>query len=100
MAKPAVAVDPLDPEAAREAELESGRMPFLSHLTELRDRVRNAAIAFAIAFLLCWGFADRIFAWLREPSGLALVNWRARVIIAHARRPRRSPMSGAVRCGR
>jgi sec-independent protein translocase protein TatC len=67
MAKPAVAVDPLDPEAAREAELESGRMPFLSHLTELRDRVRNAAIAFAIAFLLCWGFADRIFAWLREP---------------------------------
>jgi sec-independent protein translocase protein TatC len=67
MAKPAVAVDPADPEVAREAELEGGRMPFLEHLTELRDRVRNAAIAFAAAFLICWGFADGIFAWLREP---------------------------------
>jgi sec-independent protein translocase protein TatC len=67
MAKPAFAVVPADPELAREAELEGGRMPFLEHLTELRDRVRNAAIAFAIAFLICWGFAERIFAWLREP---------------------------------
>jgi len=54
-------------ELAREAELEEGRMPFLQHLGELRDRVRNAGIAFVVAFLACWGFADRIFAWLREP---------------------------------
>jgi sec-independent protein translocase protein TatC len=59
--------DELDEQAKREAELEGGRMPFLSHLTELRDRVRNAAIAFMIAFLVCWGFADRIFEWLRRP---------------------------------
>lgn len=52
---------------AREAELEDGRMPFLQHLTELRDRVRNAALFFAAAFLLCWAFNERIFAWLREP---------------------------------
>ncbi len=56
-----------DDEAQREAELEGGRMPFMSHLSELRDRVRNAALAFVAAFLVCWGFADRIFAWLREP---------------------------------
>lgn len=56
-----------DDEQNPEAELEGGRMPFLSHLTELRDRVRNAAIYFLLAFLLCWGFADEIFAWLREP---------------------------------
>jgi sec-independent protein translocase protein TatC len=56
-----------DDEAQREAELEEGRMPFMSHLSELRDRVRNAALAFMAAFLVCWGFADRIFAWLREP---------------------------------
>jgi sec-independent protein translocase protein TatC len=56
-----------EPELAREAELESGRMPFLQHLGELRDRVRNAAIAFAAAFVVCWVFSDRIFAWLREP---------------------------------
>jgi sec-independent protein translocase protein TatC len=56
-----------DDEAQREAELEEGRMPFMSHLSELRDRVRNAALAFMASFLVCWGFADRIFAWLREP---------------------------------
>jgi len=60
--------DPAEHEhLAREAELEDGRMPFLAHLGELRDRVRNAAIAFAASFLLCWYFATEIFAWLREP---------------------------------
>jgi sec-independent protein translocase protein TatC len=54
-------------ERNREAELEGGRMPFMSHLGELRDRVRNAAICFAAAFLVCWGFAGDIFAWLRQP---------------------------------
>jgi sec-independent protein translocase protein TatC len=66
MARQAAGVDD-DDEPNKEAELEGGRMPFLSHLTELRDRVRNAAIAFALAFVACWGFADNIFAWLREP---------------------------------
>ena len=48
-------------------ELESGRMPFLSHLAELRDRVRNAAIVFMLAFGVCWYFAKQIFEWLRQP---------------------------------
>ena len=48
-------------------ELESGRMPFLRHLVELRDRLRNAAICFVLAFLVCWYFAADIFAWLRAP---------------------------------
>jgi sec-independent protein translocase protein TatC len=51
----------------RSAELEGGRMPFLSHLADLRDRVRNAAICFVAAFLVCWYFSAEIFAWLREP---------------------------------
>ncbi len=55
-----------DPEKP-EAELEGGRMPFLSHLVELRDRLRNAAIAFVLAFLVCWYFAEKIFVWLRTP---------------------------------
>jgi sec-independent protein translocase protein TatC len=42
-------------------------MPFFSHLAELRDRVRNAAICFVAAFLVCWYFSDDIFAWLRQP---------------------------------
>jgi sec-independent protein translocase protein TatC len=62
MAKP-VAEEPPD----EAAELEAGRMPFLRHLAELRDRVRNAAIYFMLAFLVCWYFAKAIFAWLREP---------------------------------
>ena len=54
-------------ERAKAADLEGGRMPFVSHLVELRDRVRNAAIAFVLAFLVCWYFAEPIFDWLREP---------------------------------
>ena len=60
---------PSEPEeiVADDADLEGGRMPFLSHLRELRDRVRNAAIAFVLAFLVCWNYSKEIFAWLRQP---------------------------------
>lgn len=54
-------------ETAGEDELEGGRMPFLQHLAELRDRVRNAAIAFIIAAIVCFIFADPIFDWLKQP---------------------------------
>jgi sec-independent protein translocase protein TatC len=50
-----------------EAELEQSRMPFLQHLRELRDRVRNAAICFMAAFVVCWYFASYSFEWLRAP---------------------------------
>jgi sec-independent protein translocase protein TatC len=64
----AKAAEPEQPEElSKDAELEAGRMPFMQHLGELRDRVRNAAIAFVVAFLVCWGFADDIFAWLCRP---------------------------------
>jgi sec-independent protein translocase protein TatC len=42
-------------------------MPFLAHLRELRDRVRNAALFFTAAFVVCFIFADEIYHWLREP---------------------------------
>jgi sec-independent protein translocase protein TatC len=66
MVKPARATTE-EGEPAGDDELESGRMPFLSHLAELRDRVRNAAIAFGLAFGVCWYFAKQIFNWLAEP---------------------------------
>jgi sec-independent protein translocase protein TatC len=50
-----------------EVELEEGRMPFIEHLRELRDRLRNASIAFAVAFIVCWIFSKEIYAWLRVP---------------------------------
>src|SRR5512135_2037158 len=52
---------------SQESELEAGRMPFLQHLAELRDRVRNDAIAFVLAFLVCWYFSKEIFDWLCAP---------------------------------
>jgi sec-independent protein translocase protein TatC len=55
------------PEDDGKAELEAGRMPFLEHLRELRDRVRNAALFFMAAFVVCWYFAGKIYTWLREP---------------------------------
>src|SRR5262245_9688574 len=48
-------------------ELEGGRMPFLAHLVELRDRVRKAAMFFMAATIICWIKADAIFTWLKAP---------------------------------
>jgi sec-independent protein translocase protein TatC len=58
----------------REAELEAGRMPFMQHIRELRDRVRNAAIAFVIAFLVCWYFSHDLYDWLMVPLREAWMN--------------------------
>jgi sec-independent protein translocase protein TatC len=74
MVKPAPAPTE-EAEPAGDDELESGRMPFLSHLKELRDRVRNAAIAFMIAAVGCFYFSDAIFEWLKEPL---FDVWRAK----------------------
>ena len=58
-----------DPEAepVQDADLEDSRMPFLSHLKELRDRVRNAAIFFMLAFGVCFYYAQEIYDWLEAP---------------------------------
>lgn len=53
--------------AKPEADLEEGRMPFVSHLMELRDRVRNAAIAFMIGVVGSYFFSKQIYEWLRAP---------------------------------
>lgn len=60
MARTEPVVDP-------EVELEEGRMPFFEHLRELRDRLRNAAIAFIAGTVISWFFAKDIYAWLRGP---------------------------------
>jgi sec-independent protein translocase protein TatC len=51
----------------REEDLDEGRMPFFEHLVELRDRLRNASIAFAIGVIGAWFFSEEIYAWLRGP---------------------------------
>ncbi len=70
MAKPArkETVEEDEPvEDKKAAELEGSRMPFLSHLKELKVRIRNAAIFFALAFGVCFYFAKDIFGWIIEP---------------------------------
>ena len=78
MVKPARArTDEESESESQDNELESGRMPFLEHLKELRDRVRNAAIAFVLAAVGCFYFSEQIFEWLKEP----LFNvWKAKKI--------------------
>ena len=49
------------------AELEGSRMPFLSHLKELKVRVRNAALFFTLAFGVSFWFAGPIFSWIKQP---------------------------------
>jgi sec-independent protein translocase protein TatC len=42
-------------------EVEASRAPLLTHLVELRSRLIKAVIAVAIAFVVCFFFAERIY---------------------------------------
>ncbi|HEV2718532.1 MAG TPA: twin-arginine translocase subunit TatC [Thermoanaerobaculia bacterium] len=54
------------PEAPKE-ERELTKMSFLEHLEELRKRLIVSIIALLAGFLVCWGFADKIYAILEAP---------------------------------
>jgi sec-independent protein translocase protein TatC len=55
------------PEDDKEAELESGRMPLLDHLIELRNRLMWAFGAIIVAFLICYQFKEVIYRFLAHP---------------------------------
>ena len=67
MAKQRAPSDADEEEPSDDKDLEESRMPFLAHLRELRDRVRNAAIFFMLAFVVCWYFSGEIYDWLKAP---------------------------------
>lgn len=50
-----------------EDELESGRMPLIDHLIELRNRLMWAAGAIIVAFLLCYSVSEYIYRFLAQP---------------------------------
>ena len=50
-----------------DADLEESRMPFLSHLGELKTRVQKAAMFFVLSFGVCWYFATDIYRWIEVP---------------------------------
>ena len=55
-----------------EAEIESSRAPLMEHLIELRRRLLYAVIAFFIAFVVCYVFAQQIYSFLAQPLYFAL----------------------------
>lgn len=42
-------------------------MGFLEHLEELRKRIIYSLLAVAVGFLVCWGYAEKIFGIMQRP---------------------------------
>jgi sec-independent protein translocase protein TatC len=55
------------PPGATPEDVEEGRMPFLAHLGELRQRIIVAVIALGIGFIATFSFSERIITWLAQP---------------------------------
>ncbi len=55
-----------------ENEINDKEMPLLEHLSELRRRLIWSAVAFLLAFFLCYHFAPRIYDFLAAPLANAL----------------------------
>jgi sec-independent protein translocase protein TatC len=67
---------PVDLRPDREEEELSGQMSFLDHLEELRKRIIHSLIAVAVAFGVCWTFADALFKAVSVPirkTGVELI---------------------------
>ncbi len=64
-----------------DAHIEASRAPLLDHLIELRKRLIWSLIAFAIAFVFCYFFAERIYAVLKHPLDVELLTRPGRVMI-------------------
>ena len=48
-------------------DIDEREMPLLDHLVELRNRLMYSAAAIILGFLICYAFADDIYAFLVRP---------------------------------
>jgi hypothetical protein len=64
-------------------------MGFLDHLEELRKRIVYSAIAVAIGFFACWGYAERIYGVMQRPimDALARNNLSAKLVYVNPTEP-------------
>ena len=64
------------PETLSEApETEKDPLPamgFLEHLEELRRRIIYSLIAMVVGFFACWGYVEKIYAFVQQPIMVAL----------------------------
>jgi sec-independent protein translocase protein TatC len=69
-------VPQLGPGAAKPAESrqDEKRMSFVEHLSELRARLRNAALAFLLAMIASFIFVQHYFDWLTRPVRRGLLQ--------------------------
>ena len=50
-----------------EAEIEASRAPLMDHLIELRGRLLICVVAFAVAFIGCFAFSEKLYLFLVQP---------------------------------
>ena len=75
---------PVETDPEQDEQELSGQMSFLDHLEELRKRIINSLIAIAVAFGVCWWFADCPFSRLLPVRS----TWRASALSWHPRLPK------------
>jgi len=64
-----------------EAHIESSRAPLLDHLIELRQRLIWSLLGFISSFVVCYFFAEQIYAFLTHPLAEALEGQPGRRMI-------------------
>lgn len=69
-------------DSAQDGE-QADRLPFLSHLEELRSRLIKSVVAVAGGFFLCYGFSDKLFEFVSKPIKDALDKAGGHMQILH-----------------
>src|SRR5437588_10892008 len=78
-----IASPPID----EEPDASLPKMSFLDHLEELRKRLIVSIIAIVVAFLVCWNYADKIFAWIQLPLTTYLPPGDQKLAYTHLTEP-------------